>query len=417
MKQSSLFIKTRKQAPADEVSKNARLLIRAGFIHKEAAGVYSYLPLGLRVLERINTIIREEMAGLGAEEAAFTTLQNPETWKKSGRWELPVWFKTALNDGGELGLGWTHEEAVTALMKNHVSSYKDLPRKIFQIHTKFRNEERAKSGLLRGREFLMKDLYSFHTTEEDLDAFYEKAKEAYRQIFERVGIGGETHVTLSSGGDFSPYSHEFQTLSPAGEDTIYLSREKNIAINQEIYTEKTRASLGLSSDELTEETAIEVGNIFKLGTRFSAPLGLMYKDAKGESQPVIMGSYGIGPGRIMGTIAELFSDERGLVWPEAVAPFSVHLLRIGNTDAVIETADALYRHIAEKGERVLFDDREDASAGEKFADSDLFGIPLRLVVSEKSLSAGGIEVKKRNENESRVIPESELPAFVKGESA
>jgi prolyl-tRNA synthetase len=408
MKQSSLFIKTRKQAPTNEVSKNAQLLIRAGFINKEAAGVYGYLPFGLRVLERVNTIIREEMHALGAQEIALTTLQSPETWKKSGRWELPVWFKTTLADGGEMGLGWTHEEAMTALMTNHVQSYKDLPRKIFQIHTKFRNEERAKSGLLRGREFLMKDLYSFHATEEDLDDFYEQAKKAYQRIFERVGIGAHTYVTLSSGGDFSPYSHEFQTLSSAGEDTIYLSRKQSIAINKEIDTEETRASLGLTSDDLTEEKAIEVGNIFKLGTKFSEPLGLMYKNIKGESAPVIMGSYGIGPGRIMGTIAELFSDDRGLIWPKAVAPFSVHLLSIGMSDTIQKTVDAIYKNLLQKGTSVLFDDRQDATAGEKFADSDLFGIPLRIVVSEKSLNSGGIEVKKRNESESRVISQNEL---------
>lgn len=395
------------------MSKNAQLLIRAGFINKEGAGLYSYLPLGFRVLKKINAIIREEMESLEAEEVSLTTLQNAESWKKSGRWELPVWFKTALTDGGELGLGWTHEEAMTAMMRSHVSSYKDLPRKVFQIHTKFRNEERAKSGLLRGREFLMKDLYSFHATEEDLELFYEKAKKAYGIIFDRVGIGSETHVTLSSGGDFSEYSHEFQTLSPAGEDTIYLSRRKKIAINKEIYTEKTRASLELQESDMTEEKSIEVGNIFKLGTKFSEPLGLLYKDQSGESKPVIMGSYGIGPGRIMGTIAELFSDERGLVWPESVAPFSIHLLRVGNSDAVRQAADDLYAEILKNGGDVLFDDRDDSSAGEKFADSDLFGIPLRLVISEKSLNAGGIEIKRRGETESRIIPKTELSDTIK----
>lgn len=412
MRQSFLFTKTRKQAPSDEVSKNAELLIRAGFINKEAAGVYSYLPMGLRVLNNISNIIREEMAALGANEVSLTTLQNAELWKKSGRWELPVWFKTMLKDGGVLGLGWTHEEAMTAMMRSHVSSYKDLPRKVFQIHTKFRNEERAKSGLLRGREFLMKDLYSFHATEEDLDDFYEKAKKAYRTVFERIGIGNETHVTLSSGGDFSEYSHEFQTLSSAGEDTIYLSRKKGIAINKEIYNEKTRSSLGLVESEITEEKAIEVGNIFKLGTKFSEPLGLVYKDKTGASMPVVMGSYGIGPGRIMGTIAELFSDERGLVWPTSVAPFKIHMLSVGNTDAVRKAADALYEEIGSMEDDVLFDDRENSSAGEKFADSDLFGIPLRLVVSEKSLSAGGIEIKKRTETKAEIIPQTKLAAVI-----
>jgi len=341
MFQSQLFSKTRREDPKDEVSRNAKLLIRAGFIHKEMAGVYSYLPLGLRVLNKINGIIRKEMDALGAVELELTALQNPLLYEKTDRWsggKVDIWFKTELQTGGELGLGFTHEEAITELLKNHVSSYKDLPRAIYQIQTKFRNETRAKSGILRGREFLMKDLYSFHVSEEDLDNFYDKVEGAYERIFERIGLGDSTYITFASGGVFSKYSHEFQTLSEAGEDLIYLSEGKRLAVNKEVLNDETLSELGLSRDELIEKKSIEVGNIFKLGTRFSQPLGLYFKDEKGESRPVVMGCYGLGPARIMGVIAEIKSDNKGLVWPRAVAPFDIHLVILGKEVELSVTA-------------------------------------------------------------------------------
>jgi len=398
MKQSQLFTKTRKEAPSDEVSKNAVLLIRAGFVHKEMAGVYSFLPLGLRVLNKINNIIREEMNELGAEELMLTALQNPEIWKKSDRWEQDVWFKTSLNTGGELGFGWTQEEEITRIMSRYVSSYKDLPTAVYQIQTKFRNEERAKSGVMRGREFVMKDLYSFHRDEKSLDEFYERAKTAYMKVFERVGLGDITSITFASGGAFAKYSHEFQTVSGAGEDTIYLSKEKGIAVNDEVYTDEIVNELGLKKNELQKEKAVEVGNIFKLGTKFSEALGLKYVDADGESNLVVMGCYGIGPSRLVGTIAEILSDDNGLVWPEEVAPFKVHLISLDKN----KEAEKIYEELTNAGVEVLYDDR-DISAGAKFADSDLIGIPYRVVVSEKSLKDGGVEVKKRSEEKSEII--------------
>ena len=408
MRQSHLFTKARREAPADEVAKNAQLLVRAVYIHKEMAGVYSYLPLGLRTLNKIVEIVREEMNALGSQEVLLSSLQNPELWKKTDRWEQDVWFKTALNAGGELGLGWTQEETITRIASEHTSSYRDLPFSAYQIQTKFRNEERAKSGIMRGREFLMKDLYSFHTDQQDLDAFYERATEAYRNVFKRAGIGEKTFITFASGGAFSKYSHEFQTLCENGEDTVYVSREKNIAINKEVLNDEVLADLGVSRDSLEEVQAAEVGNIFKLGTRFSEPLGLSYKDAQGKSVPVVMGCYGIGPTRLMGAIVEVLADDKGLVWPESVAPFSYHLVSLGQQgDSVSQTADALYKELTKKGASVLYDDR-DARAGEKFAESDLLGIPKRIVVGKDAVETGIFEVVNRATGAVEKIPRAQL---------
>lgn len=401
MKHSELFTKTRKEDPSDEVSRNARLLIRAGYVHKEMAGVYSFLPLGLRALRKIEGIIREEMDRIGGREVLLTALQNPEIWRETNRWDDAIvdnWFKTALKNGSELGLGFTHEEAITSMMKRHIASYRDLPVYSYQIQTKFRNEERAKSGIVRGREFLMKDLYSFSATEQDLDAFYDRCAEAYLRIFSRVGIGAQTFKTFASGGVFSKYSHEFQAVSDAGEDTIYLSRAKNIAVNEEVYTDGVLKDLGLEKNELESVKSIEVGNIFKLGTRFSEALGLLYRDESGEMKPVVMGSYGIGPTRLLGTVVEILSDNKGIVWPESIAPFQVHLLSLGAD----KEANEWYEKLQSAGIETLFDDRE-VSAGEKFGDSDLLGMPWRVVVSKRSIEKGGAEMKRRTESESKIV--------------
>lgn len=406
MRQSNLPTKTRKEAPNNEVAKNASLLIRAGFIAKELSGVYSYLPLGLRVLNKINNLIRKEMESLGATEVQMSTLQNMDTWRLSDRHELDVWFKTKLREGGELGLGWTHEEAVTTMMKDHLGSYRDLPRAIYQIQTKFRNEERAKSGLLRGREFLMKDMYSFHTDEKNLDEFYDKVKNSYLKIFETVSLGKSTFLTVASGGAFSEWSHEFQTISETGEDTVYIEDGQvgGVAINDEVYSEEVAQKFGLDPKRLTTKKAIEVGNIFKLGTRFSESIGLKYLTDTSESKPVAMGSYGLGPSRLMGVIAETLSDDKGLVWPASVAPFKVHLILLTkNKDSeTVKKANEFYNSLVKNNAEVLYDDRE-ATAGEKLADADLFGMPHRFVISDKSLEAGGVEWKERMSAESKVI--------------
>jgi prolyl-tRNA synthetase len=411
MKQSKLFTKTQKFAPKDEVSKNAQLLIRAGFVHKEMAGVYSFLPLGLRVFNNIMNIIREEMNAIGGQELFLTTLQKKELWNKTNRWDDEIvdnWFKTKLKNGTELGLAFTHEEAITAMMKTFITSYKDLPFTAYQFQNKFRNETRAKSGIMRGREFIMKDLYSFSRTIEEHEEFYEKSKKAYTKIFKRLGVGDKTYLTFASGGTFSKYSHEFQTICDAGEDIVYIDKEKGIAINEEVYNEEVLADLKLNKDDLVKEKVAEVGNIFSLGTKFSDAFDLTYKDEKGEEQKVIMGSYGIGPARVMGVIVELLSDEGGIVWPESVAPFKVHLINIGEE----EKTEEIYKQLQEAGIEVLWDDR-DVRPGEKFADSDLIGIPNRVVVSSRSLEAGGVEFKKRTEKDGEIIAIEELMMRVK----
>ncbi len=406
MRQSQLFTKTRKEAPADEVSKNAQLLIKGGFIHKEMAGIYDVLPLGLRVIQKISQIIREEMNSVGGCEMQSTALQNKEVWEKT-RWDDAIvdnWFKTELKGGAELGLAFTHEEPMTAMMKQFIHSYKDLPAYPYDIRTVFRNELRAKSGIIRGREFFWKALYSFSKDQSEHDLFYNKMTNAYKNIFARIGLENKTYFTFASGGTFSKYSHEFQTICEAGEDLIYVSKEKNIAINKEVYTDEVLADLGLSKDELVEEKAVEVGNIFSLGHKFSEPLGLTYMDSEGKPQLVYMGSYGIGITRLMGVITEIFSDDKGIIWPETIAPFKVHLIQLGS---VADKATALYEKLTAQGIEVLLDDR-DSSAGAKFADADLIGIPYRVVISDKSLEKGGLEFKKRNESDSKIITEAEL---------
>jgi len=398
MRQSALFTKTRKEAPADEVAQNAKLLIRAGYIHKEMAGVYSFLPLGVRVMNNIANIIREEMNALGGVELHLTALQDREVWEKSGRWSDEVvdnWFKTKLKSGTEVGLGFTQEEPLTKILSEYINSYKDLPKYVYQIQTKFRNEARAKSGILRGREFLMKDLYSFSRTDKEHEDFYERSKTAYTSVFTRAGIGAETYLTYASGGTFSKYSHEFQTLTSAGEDTIHICDVCHVAVNEEIIKDVSQCPVCNGKLSRTEK-AVEVGNIFPLGTKYASLLGLSYTGEDGEKKPVVMGSYGIGLGRLMGTIVEVFADEKGIVWPESVAPFRVHLISIvgANGEAVTTEADALYKTLTDKGIEVLYDDR-DARAGEKFADSDLIGIPTRVVISEKTIKEGKLEVKDR----------------------
>ncbi|HUQ29969.1 MAG TPA: aminoacyl--tRNA ligase-related protein [Candidatus Paceibacterota bacterium] len=398
MRQSNLFSKTRKHAPSDEVSKNAQLLIRAGYVHKEMAGVYSFLPLGLRVLNNIINIIRREMNAIGGQELLMTALQDRELWSRTDRWDdakVDNWFKTEFKSGGQTGLAITHEEPLTRIMSEHISSYRDLPTSAYQFQTKFRNELRAKSGVMRGKEFLMKDLYSFSRDEKEHQEFYAKAREAYVRVFDALGIGDRTYVTFASGGIFAPFSEEFQTVSDAGEDLIYIDEAKKIAVNKEVLNDETLAQLDLDRSKLVEKKAIEVGNIFTLGTRFSEPLGLSYQDQDGTKKPVFMGSYGIGPTRLVGIIVELLADEKGLVWPKAVAPFQVHLVSLGQAgDDVSKAADALYADLQKAGVDVLYDDR-DLRAGEKFADSDLLGIPTRIVVGKKTLESGEYEVVDR----------------------
>lgn len=409
MRVSRLFTKTSKTAPADEVAKNAQLLIRAGFVHKEMAGVYAYLPLGLRVLENIKQIVREEMNLIDSSELIMTSLQRKEIWEKTNRWSdeaVDIWFRTALKDGTELGLGWSHEEPIVEMMKQYVRSYKDLPVSLYQFQTKMRNELRAKSGIMRGREFVMKDMYSFHASKEDLDSYYERTTEAYKRVYERLGVGDDTYVTFASGGAFTKFSHEFQTVCEAGEDVIYLHREKNIAINEEVLDDAV-AELGIKKSELEPVKTAETGNIFNFGSQKTDEMGLYYTGEDGKDHSLYIGSYGIGITRAMGVIAEKLSDDKGLVWPESIAPYQVYLVSIGERGAV--EADRLYDELVEQGVEVLYDDR-DERPGAKFADSELLGIPHRITVSDRLLENSQYEYTSRSDGETTILTHEKVIA-------
>lgn len=402
MKLSKLFTRTKKDYPKDEVSVSAQLLIRAGFIDKVAAGVYTLLPLGLKTANKISDIIRKQMDAAGGQEVMMPSLIPKVNWEKSGRWEqFDALFKLKGVEEKEYGLGATHEEIVTPLAKKHTLSYKDLPFSIYQIQNKFRNEVRAKSGVLRTREFLMKDLYSFHASEEDLNAYYEKMIAIYWDIFEHCGIKDKTHLVFASGGTFAKYSHEFQTETEAGEDEVYICKECGTGINKEILDEKFSCPQ-CKKEEYELIKAVEVGNIFKLGTKYSNPFDLNFVDEKDQQKPVLMGCYGIGIQRLMGTIIEICRDQKGMIWPEEVSPQKYYLISIGDTKAA---ADKLYDELTAKGIEVLYDDR-DISTGEKFADCDLIGLPYRLVLSDKNKDK--IELKKRSETETKLVEAKDL---------
>jgi len=409
MRVSKLFTKTRKQAPTDEVSKNGQLLIQAGYVYKVMAGVYAYTPLGLKVVENIKQIVREEMEAIDSQELIMTSLQKKETWEVTNRWsdeQVDIWFKTKLQDDTELGIAWSHEEAILEMMQQYITSYKDLPQSVYQFQNKLRNELRAKSGIMRGREFVMKDMYSLHASQEDCDQYYEKAIEAYKRCFERFGIGDSTFLTFASGGSFTKFSHEFQTICDAGEDVLFVNGDRTVAVNEEVLADATN-ELGVNKDDLRAVKSAEVGNIFKFGTEKSEKMNINFTDENGEQKTVYLASYGIGITRVMGVIVEKLADDKGLVWPESVAPFKVYLARLGNDQSVVASADKLYKDLTDVGVAVLYDDR-DERAGTKFADADLLGIPYRIVVSNKTVSDSKVELKHRTEQDSDLIAEEEL---------
>jgi len=396
MKFSQLFSKTEKQAPKDETSANAQFLERGGFVYKNNAGIYTFLPLGWTVIQKIAQIIREEMRAIGGQEIFMPALVDKRYMEATGRWDVDVAFEVRGKKEKEarFTLGWSHEEIITEIASKYISSYKDLPFSAYQIQTKFRDEPRAKSGLLRGREFMMKDLYSFHASESDFQEFYKEMIKAYYKIFERCGL--KAYYTLAAGGVFTAENtNEFQVLSSVGEDTIYVCEKCEYAENKEISSLKDGSLCLKCGGRVKEEKSIEVGNIFPLGTKYTEALHLQYVTERGDKNFVVMGSYGIGLGRLMGTAAEVYHDEKGIIWPESIAPAKVHLIVLDNE---WEKGGKLYKQLLEKGVEVLYDNREDKTAGEKFADADLIGVPIRLVISSKTLKAKSVEVKKRNEN-------------------
>lgn len=412
MRLSKNFTKTTKNAPADEVAKNAQLLIKAGYVHKEMAGVYDYLPLGLKVIEKIKQIVREEMNAVGGQELIMSGLQKKETWERTKRWDddvVDVWFKSKLKDDTEVGFGWSHEEPIVEMVKQHLNSYKDLPINVYQFQTKLRNELRSKSGIMRGREFVMKDMYSISADATQHEQFYNAAIEAYNRVFDRLGIGADTYVTFASGGAFTKFSHEFQTICDAGEDVIYLHRGKNIAVNEEVMDEEALKELGVTREELEPVKTAEVGNIFNFGTQKSEDMDFTFTNEAGERQYVHLGSYGIGITRVMGVVVEKFADDKGIVWPEAIAPAKVYVAVLGQNEDTRKAADELYAELQNKGIEVIYDDR-DARPGEKFADADLLGIPYRIVVSDKLVAQEKYELKARTSDEIELLSKSELLA-------
>lgn len=411
MRQSELFVKTRRTPPRDETFNNAKLLIRGGFIDKLLAGVYTYLPAGLRTLRKIERIVREEINSLGAQEILMPTLHPKQNWQTTGRWDtMDDLYKLSDLSGREFALGGTHEEVIVPLVKQFVASYKDLPFSVYQIQNKFRMELRAKSGVLRGREFIMKDLYSFHSDEEDFEKFYARVRDVYHTIFKRVGIGEQTYFTFAAGGSFSRYSHEFQTVASAGEDIIYICKNCRTAINREIIG-KQKCCPKCAKKSFAKERAIEVGNIFPLKTRFSDSFGLVFKDKKGKTHPVLMGCYGIGLGRLLATVVEIHHDESGIVWPASIAPWHIHLITLGNDRQLLKHTESVYNRLKRQNFEVFWDDR-DESAGVKLTDSDFMGIPVRLVISHKT-GVAKIEYKKREEKRTKVLNWESLLAQLK----
>ncbi len=410
MRQSQLFTKTYKEAPKGEESINAILLQRGGFIYKEMAGVYSFLPLGLKVLNKISNIVREEMNNINGQEVFMSILQPKELWQKTGRWDKGIGKEVMykIEDKSEVGLGPTHEEMLTDIVSKYVQSEDDLPFYIYQIQTKFRKEPRAKSGLLRGREFLMKDLYSFHATEKDFTEYYEKVKRAYTNIYKRCGV--DAIITEASGGDFTDeFSHEFQVLADSGEDLIIYCPKCSFSQNTEVAKVKAGDKCPECGAELKQAKSIEAGNIFPLGCKYSEALGAFFTDSKGNKKPIIMGCYGLGVSRLMGSVVEALHDKQGIIWPSEVAPFKVHLIALHNAE---KQAEEIYKGLVSAGIEVLFDDREGKAAGEKFADVDLIGIPTRIVVSEKTLAQESVEVKQRNQQETKLVKTKDLNNYI-----
>jgi len=408
---SRMGAKPEKTVSKESESINHQLLVQAGFVRQLMAGVYTYLPMGLMVLRKISQIVREEMDKIEGEEILMPMLHPAEIWKKSGGWDsVDVLFKLKSRTDKEYALGQSQEEVVTPLMKEFIHSYKDLPRATYHIQWKFRDELRAKSGILRGREFLMKDMYSWHESQEDFDSYYEKVKAAYIEVFKRLGL--DAKVTEASGGAFTEkVSYEFEVLTEAGEAHILYCDNCDYCVNVD---DITTFSVGdtcprCGKEKLKSAKAAEVGNVFDLGQKYSKAFDMSVVGKNGENIFPIMGCYGIGISRTMGVIVEKFHDDKGMIWPKSVAPFLVHLVDLQQN----EKAGEVYETIKKAGIEVLWDDREGVSAGEKFADADLIGCPVRVVISQRSLDKGGVEVKMRQSSESEIISAEKIVDFLK----
>jgi prolyl-tRNA synthetase len=411
MRLSKLFTETKFDVSNKEVSINAQLLEKAGYISKVMSGVYTYLPLGLKVLNNIESIVRNEMNKIGGQEILMPALQPKENWIKTGRWDKVDILYKITESNKEICLGPTHEEIVTPLAGIYINSYKDLPTAIYQIQTKFRNEPRAKSGLLRCREFRMKDLYSFHKDQEDLNNFYEIVSQSYLNIFKECGLENITYKTYASGGIFSKFSHEFQAITDYGEDIIYVCIKCKSAINKEIINEYKKCPECDTSD-LIEKKSIEIGNIFKLNTKFSEPFELNYIDISNKKEIVYMGCYGIGTSRLIGAIVEALHDKDGIVFPLKVAPYKIIIIPIGKEDEIKNIGENLYKEIDKNIIDVLYDDRYDLSPGKKFSDADLIGIPFKIIISKKNIENNSFELKSRDNKIVKYLSLEELKNYI-----
>jgi prolyl-tRNA synthetase len=402
MLQSQLFAKTKKEAPKEAKTISHKYLARGEFIEQSFSGVYRFLPLGLKVLKKIEEIIREEMVALGAQELYLPVLQNKNLWLKTNRWATidPPLFKLKDRHRKETALGSTHEEEITDVVRQRATSYQDLPLYLFQIQDKFRNEMRATGGLLRTREFLMKDLYSFHISEKDLIKFYEKVRKSYSKIFKKCGLN-PICVEASSGTIGGKLSHEFMVLSESGEDRILICKKCSFAANIEKIGDRNQCPK--CKRHLEKRNSIEIGHIFDLGTKYSKIMRANFRGRDGKVGPIVMGCYGMGLPRVMATIVEIHHDGNGIIWPKTVAPFQIHLIQIENTKKIRKVSEKLYQDLQKQGIEVLYDDREEKSAGEKFADGDLIGIPNRIVISERTLKKDCVEIKKRGEKKAKLI--------------
>ena len=414
MKATQFYFKTRKEISKDEVAISAILLTKANFIEKLTSGVYNFLPLGLRVIKKIEQIVREEMEAVGGQEILMALLNPRSNWEQTGRWDsFKALFKLRSKYGSWFALAPTHEEIITPMVKNYIYSYKDLPLYLFHISDKFRDEPRSKSGILRGKEFIMKDLYSFHQDEKDLENYYEKVKRAYQKIYKRCGL--KAYVVEASGGTFSRFSHEFQVLTPAGEDIFYHCSHCGMSRNKEIMENAKKCPE--CSHELEELKGSEVGNIFKLKDKYSQAFDLNYRDKKGEIKPVMMGCYGIGVSRLLGVIVEANYDDKGIIWPKETAPFQYHLIGLfkgskKEDKEIKKQTDLVYEQLIKKGLEVFYDDRESVSSGEKLVDADLLGLPQRIIISEKTLKNRSFELKERKSNRVKIIKLKDISKII-----
>jgi prolyl-tRNA synthetase len=426
MKYSQMFAKTLKTAPSTADTANHRLLVQAGFVRQVMAGVYTYLPLGLRVLNKISKIVREEMDPIGGQEVLMPMLHPSALWKQTGGWDkIDVLFKIKSRTGKDYAMSQSNEETVTPLAKEWIHSAKDMPLAIYHINWKFRDELRSKSGIMRGREFLMKDMYSFHATQDDFDKFYAKAKVAYMNVYKRLGLVAK--ATEASGGAFTEkVSYEFEVLTDAGEAPVLYCDKCDYCVNvDDIKTYKLGDECPIcKKDKLKSAMASEVGNVFDLGQKYSKAFDLTFIDESGEKKYPIMGCYGIGISRTMGVIVEKFNDERGIMWPASIAPYTVHLVSLNtNDESVIKRADEIYELLTKAGVEVLYDERTEVGAGQKLGEADMIGCPVRAVISSKTLlrsselragTAGEqVEVKMRNEKDAKLVSVEELIGIAK----